>query len=311
MTRFASLLLTLSVMTLYSQFSYAAEDAKKEQPKIKVLMIDGQNNHKWQETSPVILDTLNAPGRFEVEVGRVLKGEAKDFKPDWSKYDVVVMNYVGESWPEQTKAGFEKYMKDGGGMVAIHAANNAFPKWKEYNRMTGLGGWGGRNEKDGPYVYWKAGEVVRDNSPGVGGAHGSHWEYTIDLRVTDHPITRGLPASFMMAKEELYDRLRGPAENMTILATAFADPETRGSGRHEPVLMTVGYGKGRVFHTTLGHSGQSMKGVAFQETLLRGTEWAATGDVTFPAVSSEVLPADRAASREPKDIKHNRPANTQ
>ena len=64
-------------------------------------------------------------------------------------------------------------MKEGGGMVSIHAANNAFPKWKEYNLMTGLGGWGGRNEKDGPYVYWKDGEIVRDNAPGRGGGAGA------------------------------------------------------------------------------------------------------------------------------------------
>lgn len=274
--------------------------ASKE--KLKLLLIDGQNNHNWVETSPVILDILNAPGRFEVERATVVKGEAKDFKPDFTKYDAVVMNYVGEMWPKETQAGLETYMKEGGGLVIIHAANNAFPKWKEYNRMTALGGWGGRNEKDGPYVYWKDGEFVRDDSPGRGGAHGRHWEYTVDLRDKEHPITKGLPANFMMAKEELYDRLRGPAENMTVLATSFADPETNGSGRHEPVLMTIDYGKGRVFHTTLGHSGKSMLGVAFQETLNRGTEWAATGEVTFPDVSAEVLPADRAASRDPKDI---------
>ena len=276
--------------------------AAVKQGKVKVLLIDGQNNHNWVETSPVILDILNAPGRFEVERATVLKGETAKFKPDFTKYDAVVMNYVGESWPDETKAGLEKYMKEGGGLIIIHAANNAFPNWKEYNRMTALGGWGGRNEKDGPYVYWKDGEFVRDDSPGRGGAHGRHWEYTVDLRDSDHPITKGLPANFKMAKEELYDRLRGQAENMTVLATSFADPETKGSGRHEPVLMTIDYGKGRVFHTTLGHSGQSMKGVAFQETLNRGTEWAATGEVTFPDVSADMLPADRAASREPKDI---------
>lgn len=308
MPRYAFLLLVLAAMLLGAVRTYADDHKKHEQDKavkkIKVLMIDGQNNHNWEDTSPVLIETINAPGRFELEVATVRKGQAKDFKPDWSKYDVVVMNYVGESWPKETQLGFEKYMKEGGGMVSIHAANNAFPKWKEYNRMTGLGGWGGRSEKDGPYVYWKDGEIVRDNSPGVGGAHGGHWEYKIDIRGKDHPITRDLPSEFLMAKEELYDRLRGPAENLTVLATAFADPNTRGSGRHEPVLMTIDYGKGRVFHTTLGHSGKSMKGVAFQETLLRGTEWAATGEVTFPPVSSEVLPADRAASREPKDIKH-------
>ena len=191
-------------------------------------------------------------------------------------------------------------MQGGGNLVVVHAADNSFPKWKEFNEMIGLGGWGDRNEKDGPYVYWKDGKIVRDDSKGRGGSHGSHWEYKVIVREKDHPITRGLPTEFLHAKEELYDRLRGPGKNMTILATAFAKG---GSERHEPVLMTISYGKGRIFHTVMGHSHTSMKGVAFQETLIRGTEWAATGKVTFPSVTAAELPVDRAVSRDPKDIK--------
>ena len=81
-----------------------------------------------------------------------------------------------------------------------------------------------------------------------------------------------------------------------------------GSERHEPVLMTITYGEGRIFHTVMGHDSKSMLGIAFQETLIRGTEWAATGKVTYPPVSSETLPFDSAASRDTKDIK-SYPAN--
>ena len=184
--------------------------------------------------------------------------------------------------------------------MVVHAADNSFPKWKEFNEMIGLGGWKGRNEKDGPYVYWKDGKIVRDDSKGKGGSHGRPWEYKLVIREKKHPITRGLPTEFLMVKEELYDRLRGPAKNMTVLATAFAEG---GSERHEPVLMTIKYGKGRVFHTVMGHSHTSMGGVAFQETLIRGTEWASTGKVTFPPVDKKVLPVERAAYRDIKDIK--------
>lgn len=247
-----------------------------------------------------MIDTLDATGRFQIDRATVSKADLANFNPDFEKYDVVLSNYNGAAWKKETEESFVKYIKNGGNLVVVHAADNSFPKWKEFNEMIGLGGWGGRNEKDGPYVYWKDGKVVRDNSKGRGGSHGRPWEYKVVVRDKDHPITRGLPTEFLQVKEELYDRLRGPAQNMKILATAFAKG---GSGRDEPVLMTISYGKGRVFHTVMGHSHTSMGGVAFQETLIRGTEWAATGKVTFPPVTASVLPVDKAAYRDPKDIK--------
>lgn len=52
--------------------------------------------------------------------------------------------YNAAPWPKETQKSFEKYMHDGGGFVSVHAADNCFPEWLEYNRMIGLGGWGGR-----------------------------------------------------------------------------------------------------------------------------------------------------------------------
>ena len=275
-------------------------DDHKSSAKIKVLLVDGQNNHDWKRCSPVMIDTLQATGRFEIERAIVTKEEIADFNPDFVKYQVILSNYNGEPWLEETQRSFVQYIKGGGNLVVVHAADNSFPEWKEFNEMIGLGGWKGRNEKDGPYVYWEDGKIVRDNSKGRGGSHGRPWEYKVVVRDREHPITRGLPSEFLMVKEELYDRLRGPAKNMTVLATAFAKG---GSERHEPVLMTIKYGKGRVFHTVMGHSHTSMGGVAFQETLIRGTEWAATGKVTFAPVTAEDLPADRAAYRDIEKIK--------
>ena len=275
-------------------------DDHKSSAKIKVLLVDGQNNHDWKRCSPVMIDTLQATGRFEIERAIVTKEEIADFNPDFAKYQVILSNYNGEPWLEETQRSFVQYIKGGGNLVVVHAADNSFPEWKEFNEMIGLGGWKGRNEKDGPYVYWKDGKIVRDNSKGRGGSHGRPWEYKVVVRDREHPITRGLPSEFLMVKEELYDRLRGPAKNMTVLATAFAEG---GSERHEPVLMTIKYGKGRVFHTVMGHSHTSMGGVAFQETLIRGTEWAATGKVSFAPVTAEDLPADRAAYRDIAEIK--------
>jgi type 1 glutamine amidotransferase len=201
------------------------------------------------------------------------------------------------------KTGFERYVRDGGGFVVFHAANNAFPNWREYNLMIGIGGWGGRDEKSGPYWFVKDGKTVSDSSPGPGGHHQSERiPFQVTIRNMDHPITKGLPKVWMHHTDELYDRMRGPGENMTILATAFSDPAYKGirlpgSGREEPMLMTIAYGKGRVFHTTLGNDVEAMKSVGFIATFQRGTEWAATGNVT-QKVPSDFPTADKASVRQ-------------
>jgi type 1 glutamine amidotransferase len=252
---------------------------------IKVLIIDGQNNHEWQKTTPLLVEFLKkSPRGFVADVATTppAGGDMSKFRPKFSNYDVVMSNYNGERWSKETEADFVEYLRGGGGFVSVHAANNAFAEWPEYNEAIGLGGWFGRDEKSGPYVYFKDDELVRDDSPGPCGHHGPQHEFVIQLRDAEHPIMKGLPAKWMHAKDELYDRLRGPAKNMHILATAYSDPKYDGTDRDEPSLMVLQFGKGRVFHTTQGHADYSMRCVGFITTLLRGTEWAATGEVTIP-----------------------------
>ncbi|MGI9516484.1 MAG: ThuA domain-containing protein [Pirellulaceae bacterium] len=269
--------------------------------KLQALIVDGQNNHgNWPQTSQMMKSYLEESGLFEVDVTTTApRGIDEHFAPEFSKYDVVVSNYNGEPWLEDTQNAFEHYMKNGGGFVTVHAADNAFPDWPEYNEMIGLGGWGGRNQANGPWVYYNAetGEVVRDNAEGPGGHHGRQHDFRIIVRDSEHPVTRGMPGAWMHVKDELYDKLRGPANNMQILATAFADPETGGSGRHEPMIFTIEYGEGRVFHLPLGHSNESQMCTGFITTFLRGAEWAASGKVSQP-IPDDFPTMDATRSRE-------------
>ena len=302
------------------------------QDKIKTLIIDGQNNHGvWPQSTAMMKSYLEGTGRFTVDVertqytwkgGKLAEQYALDdgkeyeelskpkadptFQPKFSDYDLVVSNFGwgAAPWPESTQKAFVDFVGGGGGFVVVHAADNSFGDWKEYNEMIGLGGWGDRNEKSGPYVYYDKDEkLVRDTTPGRGGSHGPQHAFPVIIRDSQHPITKGLPQAWMHATDELYQELRGPAENMNVLATAFAAPDKRGTGRHEPMLMTIGYGEGRVFHTPMGHSKTSFQCVGFITTFLRGCEWAATGEVTLTDVPDDFPSATESKERDYVDAK--------
>jgi len=273
---------------------------------LKVMLLTGESNryHDWTKSSPLVKTYLEQTSLFAVDVvtAPAKDVEKSDFAPKFSDYAVVVMDYETRDWPAATKQAFTDYVKNGGGLVIIHAADNAFPLWAEYNEMIGIGGWGltptgglgARNVSEGFKLRFRDGHTVTDDSPG-GYGHPARHDFLVVTRAPEHPIMRGLPASWMQANDEIYSQLRGPAKNAEILATALADKTKfpKASGEDEPMLMTIAFGKGRVFHTTLGHVSPGDKppflaltSVGFIVTLQRGTEWAATGAVT------QKVPAD-------------------
>ena len=234
------------------------------EPTMRALILDGENNHGvWPKTTIMMKDYLEETGLFTVDIARTtytwqgphydqsigvtpitelltmypIQGDKPsipveepkpdpDYDPDFQVYDVVISNmgWKASTWSSDLKKRLEDYVAGGGGFVVIHAANNSWGDWDEYNKMIGVGGWGGRSAATGPYVYYNdKGEYVRDESEGDCGSHGPQQEFVVTSRAPDHPIMKGLPTDWLHTKDELYDRLRGPAENLTILATAYSD----------------------------------------------------------------------------------------
>lgn len=230
----------------------------------------------------------------------------KLWRPAFEEADVVVVNYYGERWPEHVQEGFEEFVRKGGGAVIVHAANNSFENWASYNAMLGIGWRGAR------FGRWIAVDdatnqpiVVSEEKP-ASSSHGDFAPFVVKNRAPQHPIMEGIPTEWMHGADELYVRMRGTAENLSVLASAFSP----GAKQHEPVLWCTQFGKGRVVTTSLGHYQSpahfsSLNCVGFQTLLARSCEWAASGAVTIP-VPVEFPGKDSPSIVAPKGI-HWRP----
>lgn len=238
------LLIGLLVLFVGGQIAAGAE-------KTKVLIVTGFDvgSHKWQESAKLNQAILREAGCFDVSISQDKEIFAS---PDLDEYDVLVLNYGFWNEPdpsEKAKAGLLNYVRDGGNVVALHFACSSFQGWKEYGRLLGR--------------VW-----VKD----VGG-HGPYGEFTVNVKSTDHPVTKGLRD--FKTEDELYAKLSGD-ENITVLATA----DSAWSGKTEPIVFAKPYGKGRVLQNVLGHGLDSKRNPNYQRLLCRCVEWAATGKVT-------------------------------
>ena len=257
----------------------SAQQPPAAPPKIQVLIITGQNGHDWRGTTPLLRKALEDTNKFEVRVTEEFRGVGPEAL---APYDAVVLNYYERGrpelrWGEKTDNAFLDYVRAGKGVVMYHFSTAAFDGWTEYEKLSG-GNW-------------------RPNN----GHHSAPHDYNVDIKDTEHPITKGLKLQFPQANDELYGNLRWqPTGTYHVLATALDDhalyaasrtdaraPQPLvGASANETMLWTVDYGKGRVFGTALGHIGDNVTTPAFVTTFTRGTEWAATGKVTLPIPAS-------------------------
>lgn len=218
-----------------------------------VLLLTGQNNHDWRRSTPFVQQLLEASGLFEVTRAPEPQEALLD-GPSLERFDLIFSDYNGPAWSTQAQSNFERAIKGGAGLVVLHAADNAFAGWTEYEKMVGL--------------LWREGT-----------GHGWYHAFKVHLLDREHPITAGLE-DFEIT-DELYHRLvHMHGAPCHVLATAFSDPAKGGTGHDEPVMTAGQYGLGRVFHMILGHVWQdgpmtTFENVPFQRLLVRGCDWAA------------------------------------
>ncbi|WP_282135158.1 ThuA domain-containing protein [Seonamhaeicola maritimus] len=275
---------------LFSLWIFTSVHGQPTSKKIDVLIVDGFSNHDWEQTTFVVKTILEKSELFNVSVS-TSPAEPEDknwkhWKPKFKKFDVVIINCNNINnkeikWPKKIEKHLEHYVSTGGGLYILHSANNAFPHWKGYNLMIGLG-W--RQPNQGIALQVTNDEKIKEIPLGEGKAtyHGPRNDVII-YKLNNHLINRDLPKKWKTPDMELYKYARGPAKNLTVLSYAKDDI----TNINWPVEWVVSYGNGRVYNSSMGHlwKGQtypmSYRCIGFQTILIRATEWLASESVTY------------------------------
>ncbi|MCF6334085.1 MAG: PmoA family protein [Draconibacterium sp.] len=222
--------------------------------KIHVLVLSGSNNHDWQATTSFLQKMYAETGLFELEITEVPDTLTLT---DLKNFDVVVSNWNSWPknnlrWPESTEKALLDFINNGGGFVTFHSSTSAFYKWPEFGKIT-TAAWVDST--------W----------------HGKKSATQIMLLNSEHPVTKGMSGFFI--QDELWVNA-GKNSSFQILGTATSKDIFKQGIKDQAAIMISEYGKGKIFHTILGHDVRAMRNIGFRTLMLRGTEWAATGRVS-------------------------------
>jgi type 1 glutamine amidotransferase len=228
-----------------------AGDSARRPTQIRALLITGDDvsAHPWREMSETTREALVKSKRFDVRVCEdplILESETA-----LKAYDVIVFMIYSRRIPmipEQAQENLLNFVKNGKGFFVQHLATASFAKWEEFGRLCGR--------------KWVMGTS----------GHGPRGVFEAKVVNKEHPITQGM--SDFKTDDELYAKLQGTGK-INVLVEAYSD----WSKRTEPLIFTLGYGKGRTVHNAFGHDRKALMNPSVQRIIVRGVEWAATGKV--------------------------------
>jgi type 1 glutamine amidotransferase len=214
--------------------------------KTQVLLVTGQDypGHPWQQTAPALKELLEKDPRLSVcvlEDPHFLDSQAL------TRYDLVLLHFMNWEQPSPGPAAREnlrRFVEGGKGLMLVHFACGAWQDWPGFKDLAG-----------------------RAWDPKLRG-HDPHGRFRVEIADPQHPITRGLDP--FETVDELYTCLAGERP-IHVIATA----RSKVDGKDYPMAFVLDCGKGRVFHTVLGHDLTAVTNSSVPELLRRGCAWAA------------------------------------
>lgn len=229
-------------------FGHAAVALATDGEKIRLLIVTGYDHpaHDWKASALALAEVLRADPRFDA---RIIEDPQQLAAPEAARYDVLMLDFMNWQRPgpgEDAREQLRRLIDGGKGLVLIHFASGAFADWPEYRQLAGRV-WDGKN------------------------GHDPRGPFRVEIRDQQHPITRGLTS--YETDDELYIGLTGERPIVTL-----ASARSKITGQDHPMAFCFEYGRGRVFHTSLGHDARAIRIAGTAELIRRGSAWAARRD---------------------------------
>ncbi len=218
-----------------------------EQGKTRVLLIGGGSSHKFAEFfGTADTATLRAAG-YTVNYTEDRDQAAAEL----AEADVAVISVNRKFFdsPDYRKALFA-FAAAGKGIVMLHPGTwYGFAEWPELNA-----------------------QIVGGGARG----HDKLGTYSVNALKPNHPILKGVPATFEVFDELYYINAESekiPADTAPIDVLAETSPSTKFKKPH-PVIWTTKHERARVVGFTLGHDERVHDHPAFKTLLTNAVKWA-------------------------------------
>lgn len=243
-----SFALLIILLVFFTALQPVRSEEAAEKP-IRVLIVDDQSpGYYHMGTATTLRNFLRQDKRFEV----VLAEDAEILGTDvLFDYDVILLHFKNYRIPKRDaamKANLDKFVTEGGGLFVFHFACGAFEDWANFDKL--------------------AGRVWDPDKP----PHDPYGRFAVQIIDKAHPITKDL-GNFDI-QDELYTCLKESEVPIHVLAESVSKVD----GKKYPMAFVLEKGKGRTFHTTLGHDDQSLSSAEFQTMCKRALVWCAKRD---------------------------------
>ena len=240
---FCLLFLFFSFATLNVYAADATVDAEKP---VRVLIVTGVDypGHPWRTQALELHKALGATPLIDVRLVDDVEVLGTDLIFD---YDVLMMNFKNYDplkREEAAKKNLVRFINEGGGLMYFHFTGGAFENWPEFVNVSGR--------------VW---------NPSFR-AHDPYQEFTVQITRKDHPIMKGI--NDFKITDELYTCLDGKRE-----IEVLAESKSSVDGKMYPMAFVFTEGKGRGFHTVLGHDGKAFESPELTPLLQNAAIWCA------------------------------------